>query len=438
MQFRIGSDSAGKPKAYFDSVTEGRTDFDANFEKTEDQLRFEVDSIKLKFSGKLNDAGDQATGTWSQGGRNVDLTLRRQLHEHDRGDNTWNKRPQKPVAPFPYDSIDVKFENSTADLTLAGTLTIPKGNQRYPAVVLISGSGPQDRDETLMEHKPFLVLADYLSRNGIAVLRYDDRGTAESTGKFSGATTRDFATDAAAAVEFLSTHERINPESIGLAGHSEGGLIAPITVGMREDIAFVVLMAATGVTGAEISVSQVEAMLRGEGMPEDTIKIETATTKAVVETAVRYGKTEEFTEKLNEALEQVIGTIPEESRDEGGTKIRAAVAGQKKQLQSEWMQFFLSYDPRPALRNIECPVLAIIGSKDLQVLQDLNMQEIQKALAEGGNSDHKMVVLDNLNHLFQTAETGAMSEYVNLQETFNPDAMKIIGDWINDHTNVKK
>ena len=202
--------------------------------------------IKLTYRGTLNDDRDTAEGTWSQGGRKVPLTLKKQVTELEKV-NVWENRPQRPVEPFPYDAEKVNFENKVDDLTLAGTLTIPRKPGRHPAVILISGSGPQDRDQSLMEHKPFLVLADYLTRRGIAVLRYDDRGTSKSTGKFKGATTEDFASDAAAAVEFLKSHARVNPNEIGLAGHSEGGLIAPMVVGFRDDVAFVCLLAATKV-----------------------------------------------------------------------------------------------------------------------------------------------------------------------------------------------
>ena len=438
MQFRVGTNGDGKTVAYFDSVTEGRTDFEATVEIKDGNLQFEVKQIRLKYTGKINDKGDEAVGTWSQGGRNVNLTLKKKSEEFDKGKNSWENRPQKPVGPFPYDSEEVKFRNNEAnDVTLAGTLTIPKTAGKHPAVILISGSGPQDRDETLMEHKPFLVLADHLSRQGLAVLRYDDRGTAESTGKFSDATSEDFAQDAAAAFDFLKTHDRINPEQIGLAGHSEGGLIAPLVFANRKEIAFVVLLAGTGIPGTEISITQVEAMLRAEGMPEDTIEIEVATTTAVVNTAAKFADDEDFDEKLSAALEEVIETIPEEHRVAGGAKIRTAVNAQKEQLKGKWMQFFLKHDPRVALRKLTCPTLAIIGEKDTQVIPDANMPEIEKALKEAGNKDFEMVILKDLNHLFQTAETGGLSEYAGIQETFNPGALKKISDWIVDHTSVR-
>lgn len=433
MQFRIVTLASGETAAYFDSVTEGRTDFEATWSIDGDTLKFDVAKIKLSFSGTLNEARDTAEGTWSQGGRELPLTLKMQNTAYDNV-NVWENRPQRPVAPFPYDAEEVTFENKADNVTLAGTLTIPKKPGRHPVVILISGSGPQDRDESLMEHKPFLVLADYLTRRGIAVLRYDDRGTAESTGDFGPATTEDFARDASAAVEFLKNHDRINPMEIGLAGHSEGGLIAPLVVGLRDDVAFVVLMAATGVDGGTISISQSEAMTRAAEADEAEIEIAMAVNRAVIGIAAKAKPGEDFSGELEAALEEVIQTIPESEREEAATVLRAELKGQMGRLQGNWIQFFLSHDPRPALKNIKCPVLAVIGTKDKQVLPELNMPEIEKALTEGGNQDFEIVRLEGLNHLFQECETGALSEYVSIQETFNPKALATIGDWIIEHT----
>ncbi len=429
MQFRIVKTESGETAAYFDSITEGRTNFEATWSIEGDTLKFDVATIKLTYRGQLNAVRDTAKGTWSQGGRDVPLTLKKQSTEYDNV-NVWKNRPQRPVAPFPYDAEDVTFENQIDDVTLAGTLTIPNTTGRHPAVVLISGSGPQDRDESLMEHKPFLVLADYLTRRGIAVLRYDDRGTAASTGTFDDATTEDFAHDAVAAVEFLEQHDRINPRYIGLAGHSEGGLVAPMVVGLRDEIAFVVLLAATGVDGATIVQSQTEAMLRAAGTEEAEIKLALAVNQKAVEVAMNARPGDDFAQQLDEAIESVIETIPASERKEASEQIRQAIDSQKQRLQGEWMRFFLRYDPRPALTNIKCPLLALTGSKDLQVLPKLNLPEIKKALAEAGNKDVEFVELDGLNHLFQFCETGEISEYATISETFNPRALEIIGDWI--------
>ena len=429
MQFRIVELESGETKAYFDSVTEGRTGFEATWSIDGDALEFDVAAISLTYRGVLNDSRDQAEGTWSQGGRDLPLTLIKQAAEYETG-NVWANRPQRPVGPFPYDAEDVTFENTVDNVTLAGTLTIPQHAGRHPVVVLISGSGAQDRDETLMEHKPFLVLADYLTRRGIAVLRYDDRGTAESTGQFGPATTEDFARDASAAVDFLSQHDRINPEEIGLAGHSEGGLIAPMVVGLRDDVAFVVLLAATGVDGATINASQTEALLRANGTDETEIEIALMISRAAIDASMRGGSESDISADLEPVIDQVLQKIPEANHEEATKNLRQGIRNSMGRLQSDWMQFFLAYDPRPALRNIDSPVLVIIGSKDRQVLPDLNMPEIRRALTEGGNEDFEMVELEGLNHLFQESETGSMNEYVTIQETFNPLALEKIGDWI--------
>ena len=269
-------------------------------------------------------------------------------------------------------------------------------------------------------------------------MRYDDRGFAKSTGDFSSATTEDFARDTSAAVEFLRNHDRINSTEIGLAGHSEGGLIAPMTVGLRDDVAFVVLMAATGVDGATINESQTEALLRAEATDESEIAIALTINRAVITTALNAGPGADITEQVEPVIQKVLETIPESSREEAAKNLRQGIRNAKITLKSKWMRFFLAYDPRPALKNINCPVLAITGSKDLQVLPDLNMPEIKKALMDGGNQEFEMVELEGLNHLFQKCETGAMSEYVGIQETFNPVALKAIGDWIVEQTNLSK
>jgi pimeloyl-ACP methyl ester carboxylesterase len=262
------------------------------------------------------------------------------------------------------------------------------------------------------------------------VLRYDDRGTASSTGDFSRATTEDFARDASSAVEFLRHHARIDLQSIGLVGHSEGGLIAPMVVGLRDDVAFSVLMAAPGVDGVTINESQTEAMMRASGAAEEDIEFAQNLNRAIVAAAMEAEPGADFSADLEPVIAAAIETLPESARDEALQNIRLGIRNSVDRLQSPWMRFFLSYDPRPALRTMESPVLAIFGSKDLQVLPDMNMPEIERALTEGGNRNFEMLELDGLNHLFQEADTGSMDEYIEIQETINPAALKAIGDWI--------
>ena len=435
MQFRVMKSPPGKPKCYFDSITEGATGFAGTWVIKDKELSFSIPQIGLEFHGTLDTEGDTAKGIWSQGGRKLPITIKRQPAEYS-SENVWVNRPQRPVGPFPYDSELVAFENVVDKLTLAGTLTIPKTPGRYPAVVLISGSGPQDRDESLMEHKPFLVLADYLSRRGIAVLRYDDRGTAKSTGKYSTATTEDLARDASAAVDFLKSHKRINAAEIGLAGHSEGGLIAPMVCGLRDDVAFVVLMAATGVDGQTIINSQTEAMVRAaKTKPEDQAEVEAGLKlNRYIVTQSAKGTFDTNDPEFQEHVDAILKLQPEEELQEAKEAVMGSVAAAKERLEGNWMKFFIQYDPKPALSKIKSPVFAIIGSKDLQVLPNLNMPQIEKALQQGGNKDFELVTLEGLNHLFQKCETGSLSEYITIQETWNPEALKRIGDWVENHT----
>ena len=428
MQFRIVDLADGTTKAYFDSITEGRTGFDGTWSREGDKLTFDIPAIRLSFTGTLNEAGDLAQGSWRQGGRELPLALERSETEY-RNAKIWENRPQRPRPPFPYDVEEVRFDNAADEITLAGTLTIPAGDRRHPAVVLISGSGPQDRDEFFMEHRPFLVLADYLTRNGIAVLRYDDRGTAQSTGRYAGATIEAFARDASAAVEFLKSHGRIDERRIGLAGHSEGGVVAPIVANARDDVAFVVLMAGTAVDGRTVLLSQSEAMLRASNMAEESeIELAQAISSAMIGTVMDGTPGADLTDEIMGAVEAVIATIPEAQRETAGAAIRGQARGEIERLQSDWMRHFLSYDPAPALRELDVPVLAIIGTKDLQVIPDVNVPAMRAALARNENA--MLIELNGLNHLFQTAETGSIAEYVEIDETINAAALNAVTEWI--------
>jgi pimeloyl-ACP methyl ester carboxylesterase len=433
MQFRIVIQPAGDTVAFFDSVTEGQVGFPATWSVVGDTLAFSVARIRLTYRGKLNDAGDTAEGIWTQGGRSIPLTLKRQAQEYTTF-NLWVNRPQRPVGPFPYDSEDVTFENPADSVTLAGTLTLPKGPGPHPAVVLISGSGPQDRDQSLMEHKPFLVLADYLTRRGIAVLRYDDRGTARSTGRFGPATSEDFARDAGAAVAFLVGHPRVNAKEIGLVGHSEGGLVAPMVAGARGDVAFLVLMAGPGIDGATILLSQAEITARANGASEVDIKRLDTLNRAAFAAAVRNLPEPQFMAYVEPTIQEVTRDLPEASRAAAVSAMRVEMKNAAAPLTRPWTRYFMAYDPRPALRRLSQPVLAITGTRDTQVLAPLNVPGIRQALTEGGNRDFEIIELEGLNHLFQMSQTGMMNEYVNIQETINPVALKTIGDWIVRHT----
>jgi pimeloyl-ACP methyl ester carboxylesterase len=315
-------------------------------------------------------------------------------------------------------------------------LTLPSDKGVFPAVLLISGSGPQDRNETIYNHHPFLVLADYLTRQGIAVLRVDDRGVGESTGDFSQATSEDFASDVLAGVEYLKTCKEIDPKKIGLIGHSEGGLIAPMVAVKSPDVAFIVLMAGTGLTGEEISYLQGALIAKAMDASEEDIAknrrfnekifsvIKEEKDKKMAEERL-HQMFMEYWEKMSEEEKNIIGDIgdPEEYLE-----------AQLQNLLSPWLKFFLTYDPKPTLSKLKCPVLAINGEKDLQVPPKENLSAIEEALVAGGNKNFIVKELPGLNHLFQTAQTGVPSEYAKIEETISPIALKIITDWILEHT----
>lgn len=428
-QLRIQVDKKGKQFAVLDSFSERRLDLSTEFEPNDDGFTFRLPSIKASFEGEFNDDRTEIEGEWNQGG-----TLPLTLKKIPIADTRWSlekpKRPQLPTGPFPYDIKDVTFKNNADDVELAGTLTLPKtddGKKRFPAVILVTGSGPQDRDETLFEHKPFLVIADHFARKGIAVLRYDDRGVGGSTGKFRGAKTEDFSRDAESGFDFLKKHESIDAEKIGIVGHSEGGVIGPMIAARRDDVAFVVMMAGPGVTGAEISTSQSRAMSKAAGLPEDYLDTQEETLTAVIE-KIKEEKKPLTVEQIDSVLEKIA------SSSETKKSHINLMATALKNLTDPWMSNYVMSDPAPDLRKVTCPVLAIYGEKDLQVLPKLNAEAVKKHLTAAGNKDFKTVELKDLNHLFQTAETGQLTEYVKIEETFAPAALNAMSEWILERT----
>ena len=383
-------------------------------------LKVELKVASASWEGDLSEDGNKMKGTWSQGGNSLPLEFARQAAE------TTVVRPQDPVKPYPYNEIEVSYENPVGGFKLGGTLTVPSGKGPFPAVLLITGSGQQNRNEELMGHKPFLVISDYLTRRGIAVLRVDDRGIGKSGGNFAASTTADFVTDVQAGVAFLRTRSEIDPKRIGLAGHSEGGVIAPAVAAADPKLAFIVLLAGTGVPGEALLLAQQEAILRASGVPDATIKASHAVNKRMMDIVVTSTSAKSCEAELRKAIAAETGSKP-------GTDPKAAEQAAQNALatlNSPWMRYFLKYDPAPALTRVKCPVLALNGTKDRQVPVDQNLPAIAAALTKGGNKDFKTVRLDGLNHLFQTCTTGSPNEYSTIDETFAPAALKAMGDWI--------
>jgi fermentation-respiration switch protein FrsA (DUF1100 family) len=378
-------------------------------------LTVEIANIGAKYQGTIAKDLSAIDGTFSQGGGSFPLALKRAAAPPPGDKPAEARRPQNPAKPYPYRAEDLKYPNPGAGIQLAATLTIPPGKGPFPAVVLITGSGQQDRDESLLGHKPFLVLSDYLTRKGIAVLRSDDRGAGGSGGDFAAATTADFATDVESAVAYLKTRPEVDPHRIGLAGHSEGGVIAPMLAARNHDIAFIVMMAGTGVPGDQIIVAQVVAGNEAAGMSHEAA-VEAGVKQRRILDLVEHEKDEAV---LKQKLSAELPSLPPAQFD-------AAY----RQLTSPWYRYFLTYDPGTALRKVTCPVLAINGDKDTQVPSNLNLPAIRKALQEGGNKHFEVDELPGLNHLFQHAKTGAPTEYAEIEETFAPEALEKIAVWI--------
>lgn len=399
-------------------------------------LKLNITSVMASFEGKLSADGQSITGTFQQGGGMLPLTLKR---VDKAPEPAAPRRPQEPKKPYPYVEREVTYENKTGGIKLAGTLTVPRGAGPFPAVLLITGSGAQDRDEALLGHRPFLVLADYLTRRGIAVLRVDDRGVGGSTGSPATATTMDFVGDVLAGVAFLKTQKEIDAAQIGLCGHSEGGLIAPIVASRSKDVAFIVLMAGTGIPGEEIIYLQTGLISAAMGAPDEAVAKQQSQLHAVIG-IVKQEKDDSATKKRLRQFfdDQMAKLTPEERKQAVASKAEETFSAQTAQFTAPWFRYFLTLDPRPYLQKVTCPVLALNGARDLQVPPKQNLPAIEKALKAAGNKDMTILELPGLNHLFQNCTTGAPTEYAQIEETISPLALQAIGDWIGKHTHPAK
>ena len=375
---------------------------------TGDHVSLSAEGARGAFEGDLSTDGATLAGHWS----GAPLTfVRRALGAAAPTRN----RPQTPVKPYPYREEQVVYDNLVAHVRLAGTLTLPPGHGPFAAVVLIAGSGAHTRDETVFGHAVFLVLADHLTRHGIAVLRYDKRGLGGSGGDFATATSRDFASDAEAGLAYLRSRSEVDPRRVGLIGHSEGGVIAPMVAGQDPSVAFLVLMAGSAVPGDQIIMAQTRAIALAIGVPSAAVDANAAFERKFLD-AVMAARDRASAEAAVRAVLKTAG-LPD-----------AAIEGQARAAASDWYRFFLAYDPAPALGRLRLPVLAVIGSKDLQVPPDLNLPAFREALK--ADPEAEVVELPGLNHLFQTAMTGAPSEYGEIAETLSPSALDVITRWI--------
>lgn len=372
------------------------------FEK--DTLALTIDPIRFAYKGVLK-PDNTIEGNFTQMGVTFKLDLSRQ-------EITVN-RPQEPKRPFPYKEENITFRNDKAGINLGGTLTLPQGAGKFPAVILVSGSGAQNRDEELMAHKPFLVLSDYLTRRGIAVLRYDDRGVGESQGEYSTATVKDFATDAFAALAYLKTRREIDPTKTGIIGHSEGGMIAFILAAQGEP-AFIVSMAGAGINGKDLLNLQREALGKQSGLSDEYIKQSNQQSTDVMELAAQFNDVEEL-EK------EIVSRFP---------LLAPQAKAVARQISSPEIISIFQFNPDDYYKDIKCPVLALNGDKDVQVIADPNLDNIKRQLTAHGNNQVTVKKYPGLNHLFQTSTTGMPDEYGQIEETISSVVLGDIGDWI--------
>ncbi|SMG49202.1 hypothetical protein SAMN05661096_03580 [Marivirga sericea] len=332
-------------------------------------------------------------------------------------------RPQEPTEPYPYFSEDIMFQNKEANITLSGTLTLPNGQTDFPIVVLISGSSAHNRNQEVAGHKPFLVIADYLTSNGIGVLRYDDRGVGQSEGEYEIAAYAEIASDVESAVAYLKSRKDVNSKKIGLIGHSGGGLIAPLVASRRKDISFIVMMAAPAIPGYELILLQTETLNKAKGISDDKTQVELAFYESIFSAVIESSDLDETRSDLSASFKAQPESLPEEVKVEDVNKILQIFT-------AAWFQNFLQYDPSVALEQVDCPVLAINGAKDLQIPGEENLDAIKLALDKGGNDMVTIKKMPKLNHLFQEADTGLPDEYSTIEQTFSPLALEEIEAWI--------
>lgn len=420
---KISSAPDGSLVGKLDSVDQRRFDLPINsITQNGTAIRFEMKRPNAVFEGKLSFDQQEIVGEWKQSSAVLPLTFKR------TEDPSALSRPQEPKKPYPYAEEEVSYENRSDKVTLAGTLTRPRLERPVPAVLLITGSGSQDRDETVMGHKPFLVLADYLTRRGIAVLRVDDRGVGGSSKGNPTDTNENYAEDAISGVEFLKNRKEIDSRKIGLIGHSEGGVVASLAAVRSKDIAFVVMLASPGIPGDELLDLRTAGLMRANGASDELV----AQTHRLQKLAVAFQKetnpSDSAASKLRAEGEIIINEMPENQRARMSEYLKVMLT------RPAWYRYFVTYDPRPTLKKLRVPVLAVFGEYDLQVPPKENLSAVASALKQGRNKDYMTIELPRLNHHLQTSETGSPDEYGKIEETISPVALILITDWILERT----
>lgn len=440
----ISPDSAGKLTASFDSPSQHAYNLPCSEVILKgDSLILMMKILNGRYAGVLDADMKQIKGTWYQGGASLPLTVNKTSEAVIKHEV---KRPQTPKAPFPYASEEVSYENADRSIRFGGTFTVPLPDPNveyfrapvYPTVLLITGSGKQDRDESLMGHKPFWIIADYLSRNGIAVLRVDDRDMGKTTGDFSKATSADFAKDVEAGINYLRTRKDVDTNFIGLLGHSEGGLIAPMVAYKRTDIRFIVLLAGPGVKIIDLMEAQTIDVAASAGIPKEELEQFRPLYKKLVTAFLSENDSAKSFQKAVRVFNKWRKNIPDSVvlhttgvKDEKTLQeyIRTSAESYRPGI-NPWFNYFIQFDPAVYLSQVKCPVLALNGENDIQVAAKPNLKAIETALKKGGNLRFTTKEMPGLNHLFQRCIECTVAEYGELEETFSAETLKMVVDWI--------
>ncbi len=398
-----------------------------------DSIKTKIPVIKGSYIGKW-DGNDIVDGVFTQGNFKTILVLKRIPDSSQPKKRIPKIRPQTPIAPFSYKSEEVEYNNTDQSVHFGATLTIPTDKTDFPTVIIISGSGPQDRDGTMFDHKPYLVLADYLTKNGIAVLRVDDRGTGLTNvgNNPTKITSEDFANDVETSLQYLLSRHDINPKKIGLIGHSEGGMIAPMVAANNKKIAFIALLAAPGINGDEILKYQMKRnFIKKNLLPEDEKKASDFV-NVMMNAFKLYSNIDSIKNYLQATYKNwKLYYSDEDEQKLMYTKGPKAYLNLADQFSSAlvWLQYFMNYNPTIHLSALKIPVLAINGEQDIQVEVKANLEGINTALKKGKNRKYTLRSFPELNHLFQTCKKDTDS-YDSIDETFSPEALAFISNWI--------
>jgi uncharacterized protein len=420
LQLHVARVDKGQLVASIDSLDQGIRGIPASkVSESAGQLRFEISMFRAEYRGALNAAKSAIQGVWTQNDTEEPL-------DFERSDRVLDlRRPQNPTKPYPYREEEVSITAEDGKATLAGTLTVPAGGGPFPAAVLIGGSGPNDRDEAIAGHRPFWVLADFLTRKGMMVLRYDKRGCGRSAGVYEQAALRDFVQDAQAALSYLKSRKEVDPQRLGLIGHSEGGMLGAQLAVRSTDVKWLVLLAAPATTGERTLLRQSELVARTGGLAEEQI-----------------ARSQEFDRLAYAAVREVKESAPLETRLQalveksglGASMPPQALEAQLRLMTSPWFREFLDYDPEPVLERVVCPVLALNGDRDLQVDADENVPLFRRAYEKSGNRDFTVMEIEGVNHLFQKAQSGSPALYGAIEETIAPQVLKAVESWLVKHS----